>query len=402
MVITEKINWLCVSLMASLIFTCSLAVRNSNHRVDCNPPDAIPNGTFKMRRNNMLMRINCNTGYWLNGNRIIDCKNGKWYGEKSVCAKKGCNTDFQKPENGNIQIISEYKAMLFCNQNYVLTGSRLAFCNGTHWDRQIGECKKKKSSSNLYCDFEPEDSCGWAHQLGTIYYWKRVMAANLFKSYHTGPLHDHTTRNAYGGHYMLMEDWGTGQGETMKLISPIYSLELTVDHNCCFQFYYFMYGVGVGTLFVYIMPVTANLGELETNDKIYRAFKISGQQNNIWNEAHFKVPKMSEDFQIIFVATEGISHFSDIAIDDVRLFADRNCTGLQNISNEEIGSKYLTEESINSYESCESRCNEKHLTNGVVRNNRELVMLCNCHSECQIEDSCCLDYTTFCLDEFLT
>lgn len=57
-------------------------------------------------------------------------------------------------------------------------------------------------------------------------------------------------------------------------------------------------------------------------------FRKIGNQNNLWNEAHFNIEEMSEDFQIVFIAIGGQSHLSDIAIDDVRLMTGQDCRNL--------------------------------------------------------------------------
>lgn len=91
--------------------------------------------------------------------------------------------------------------------------------------------------------------------------WKRVMAANVFTTFKTGPRHDHTTLKANGGHYMLMESL---QRSTMPvtLTSPVYDRELSLKTACCFRFYYFMYGSGVGDLFVVLKPLSVTLDEI--------------------------------------------------------------------------------------------------------------------------------------------
>lgn len=59
-----------------------------NPRVRCEQPDAIPNGSYRIRRNSMLMRVSCNVGFQLQGYRIISCVRGKWAEDKPVCASK--------------------------------------------------------------------------------------------------------------------------------------------------------------------------------------------------------------------------------------------------------------------------------------------------------------------------
>lgn len=71
-------------------------------------------------------------------------------------------------------------------------------------------------------------------------------------------------------------------------------------------------------------------------------FKKYGNQNNIWNEAHFNIEELEEDFQILFIAKSGRGQLSDIAVDDVKLLTGDDCRALDNkededLSNEEYG-----------------------------------------------------------------
>lgn len=111
------------------------------------------------------------------------------------------------------------------------------------------------------CDFETDDICGWTYEQREGLEWKRVMAANVFTSFKTGPRHDHTTLTANGGHYMLMESL-TRADDSIILTSPIYDRSLSLKTACCFQFYYFMYGAGVGELSVVVKPVSLSLDDV--------------------------------------------------------------------------------------------------------------------------------------------
>lgn len=62
----------------------------------------------------------------------------------------------------------------------------------------------------------------------------------------------------------------------------------------------------------------------------YVKFTKSGNQNNIWNEAHFSIEEMEDDFQIVFVADGAKNHLSDIAIDDVKIMTGSECKALDN------------------------------------------------------------------------
>lgn len=118
------------------------------------------------------------------------------------------------------------------------------------------------------CDFETDDVCGWTYEPMENLEWKRVAAANAFTSFKTGPRTDHTTMTHNGGHYMLMESL-IRQDMPVTLMSPIYDRELSLKTACCFQFHYYMYGAGVGTLLVVVKPLSMSLDEILLSDDEY-------------------------------------------------------------------------------------------------------------------------------------
>ncbi|XP_013117255.1 uncharacterized protein LOC106094578 [Stomoxys calcitrans] len=372
----------------------------ANNRLRCDRPNSIANGSIRLKRN--FMRVFCDAGYLLQGLKTIGCVHGKWDGEKPVCAKKGCPKNLNSPENGRIQIESELKAILYCTDNYILAGNRNAYCNGTHWDRPLGSCRERKAKASHECDFETEDVCGWSYEPMANLEWKRVMAANVFSSFKTGPRHDHTTRTHNGGHYMLMESL-IRQDMPVTLTSPIYDRELSLKTACCFQFHYFMYGAGVGDLLVVVKPLSSSVDDILNDDYDSNLIKFerNGNQNNAWNEAHFTIDEMEEDFQIVFVAKSGRNHLSDIAVDDVRLMTGEDCRNLDKgfddtISNEEF--EMTTYQSLFEMQSCAGRCfNAGGI--GIIRESDHLSGLCSCSADCEDADTCCPDFKAICLTE---
>uniref|UniRef100_A0A1A9WXT4 Sushi domain-containing protein n=1 Tax=Glossina brevipalpis TaxID=37001 RepID=A0A1A9WXT4_9MUSC len=386
------------------IFFSFLSIENGNAsppRVRCEKPDMIPNGSYRLRRNNMVMRITCNVGYQLQGYRLISCVRGKWSEEKPVCAKKGCKEVLKPPENGQIHVENDLKAILYCLDDYNLAGNRYTYCNGTHWDRPIGNCRAPKNVVQHSCDFETDDICGWVYEPRDGLEWKRVIAANVFTTFRTGPRHDHTTLTANGGHYMLMESL-TRQNTPVILTSPIYEQSLSLKTSCCFQFYYFMYGAGVGSLFVILKPTSISLDEIINKRKNFIKFQKTGNQNNLWNEAHFSIEELTEDFQIVFVAKGGQGHLSDIAIDDVHLMTGDNCRALDRKADTVYSSEEYTSttpyESIYDTQSCVGRCNDiNNSTDPSMYLLNHLMGLCDCNIGC--DETCCPDFKIVCLNE---
>ncbi|KNC25479.1 hypothetical protein FF38_05177 [Lucilia cuprina] len=404
MIFTDKFQRFQIRL-SLLMFILFLVINNTEAGRDrdrgprCEKPDYIANGSYRIRRDR-VMRITCNSGFQLQGPKTIDCVRGKWEGEKPVCAKKGCSKELEQPENGRIQIDNEVKAILYCSDNYNLAGNRHSYCNGTHWDRPIGNCRERKNVVQHECDFETDDICGWTYEPREGLEWKRVMAANVFTTFKTGPRHDHTTLTANGGHYMLMESL-TRLNDDVTLTSPIYDQGLSLKTACCFQFYYFMYGAGVGDLFVIVKPVSLTLEDLLKKHKELIKFQKYGNQNNIWNEAHFNIEELKEDFQILFVAKSGRGQLSDIAIDDVKLLTGDDCRALDNKEEEEQSNEEYdstTYESIFEMQSCAGRCFDSPGA-GIIRTSGHLKGLCNCDTDCEDNETCCPDFRTICLSE---
>ncbi|XP_054744218.1 uncharacterized protein DDB_G0290587-like [Anastrepha obliqua] len=369
-------------------------------RIPCEDPGLLANGFSVTKRRNTLLQHYCNFGFKLIGDRRTQCNQGKWNGDRPVCAKSGCIIPSQNPENGRIQYIDQFHIGVYCSEGYDLIGNRYAYCNGSDWDRPQGGCRKRSSKVSHECDFESSDICGWVVDTSEGFKWRRAMAANVFTSFHTGPQHDHTTMKASGGHYMLMESFGATSTPS-ALTSPIYGRDMSLKTACCFQFYYFMYGAGVGNLNVYVKPVTKMLTEVIEDKENYVKFSKSGNQNNNWNEAHFSIDEMEDDFQIVFVADGAKNHLSDIAIDDVKIMSGTECKSLDNRDEEPDDSAEVevttTEESLFDTLSCVSRCGQK--TNiSIIRDNYHLTGLCSCHDSCIADDDCCPDYIKVCLD----
>lgn len=154
-------------------------------------------------------------------------------------------------------------AVVMCNDEYVVAGNGLAYCNGRTWDRQLGVCRHRNHTQSHACDFESEDLCGWQPNYSLVQPWRRVATVGHFHSYRTGPRHDHTLQNSYGGHYMLMETSVFSTG-AHHLVSPIYPRELSLKTACCFRFHYFMYGSKVGGLVVSVKPQDLRVEQMWT------------------------------------------------------------------------------------------------------------------------------------------
>ncbi|EDO27398.1 predicted protein, partial [Nematostella vectensis] len=122
-------------------------------------------------------------------------------------------------------------------------------------------------------------------------------------SRNTGPDSDHTTGK---GRYIYVEaSFPARPGQTARLLSQEFPAG---SGRMCLQFYYSMYGKGMGTLNVY------------TNDtatgSLNNIFTRSGDQGKNWHHGQAVITD-SNAYKVVLESVVGPSFLSDIAIDDV-------------------------------------------------------------------------------------
>uniref|UniRef100_A0A8C2DKP0 MAM domain containing 2b n=1 Tax=Cyprinus carpio TaxID=7962 RepID=A0A8C2DKP0_CYPCA len=171
----------------------------------------------------------------------------------------------------------------------------------------LGDCALLAPS---HCDFEA-GLCGFTQDKeGDSGDW--MLARGPTPTSYTGPRGDHTTGV---GHYLHMEASMMLAGHKARLVSS--SLRGSRETQCL-QFYYHMYGSGIGQLSVYLQT-----GE-ENQDKLL--WTSRGEQGISWLRASVNY-QYDQQHQIVFEATRGASVRSDIAIDDV-VFERGPCRGI--------------------------------------------------------------------------
>lgn len=75
---------------------------------------------------------------------------------KKCFAESGC-PPIVEPDNAKIIYLdSNASALLFCEPNFEIVGSRNSYCNGKEWDRKIGTCRETDNAPMTFCDFESE------------------------------------------------------------------------------------------------------------------------------------------------------------------------------------------------------------------------------------------------------
>lgn len=114
----------------------------------------------------------------------------------------------------------------------------------------------------------------------------------------------------------------------------------------------------------------------------------------------FRITPIDSNFQIIFEASGSNGLISDIAIDDVALMKNGDCTKALALPTESV-----TEETggIFDVQSCANRCSEIQSVrlNGskiVPNNNGSIIEMCDCHGDCLSLGTCCTDYQSKCLE----
>ncbi|XP_041460944.1 MAM and LDL-receptor class A domain-containing protein 2-like [Lytechinus variegatus] len=152
------------------------------------------------------------------------------------------------------------------------------------------------------CTFE-YDMCGFDNDYqNDDLDW--VRGTTTTSSPDTGPKVDHTLQTGYG-HYVFMESSFTEEGMKAWLLSEHFQS----TGGRCLEFWYHMYGAGMGDLNVYTVTRT-------TDPKLL--FTESGNHGDIWLHGQINVDAPTT-FWVIFEGVIGLNYSSDIALDDISL-----------------------------------------------------------------------------------
>lgn len=271
-----------------------------------------------------------------------------------------------------------------CRSGFELAGNSLTFCDGRIWDRPLGYCRETHKESEIFCDFEAPKLCGWIND-ATHYIdwtWKNSAGRNV------GPTTDHTYKKALQGYFLIIQGRGDHEKLSARLISPVYKEE--TSNKTCFQFYYHMTGRISGTIRVYIKPVSLEIENI-INNELYLIKTIEKTSSILWREALMKIPKQNEDFQIIIEGELAIKQVTDIAIDDVAILSEDECT---------IDELFTTQKPIDEdidlsdLQTCQNRCNDSISTTISTTNSYQV---CDCFKGCIDYGTCCQDYEIVCV-----
>nr|XP_054757464.1 MAM and LDL-receptor class A domain-containing protein 1-like [Lytechinus pictus] len=131
-----------------------------------------------------------------------------------------------------------------------------------------------------------------------------MIGSRTTSSSFTGPAVDHTLQTAYG-HYVFVESSFSDEGFKSWLLSE----HFPPTGGRCLEFWYHMYGAGMGDLNVY--TATKNTAPI-------LLFTESGNHGDIWIQGQVNVDAPTT-FWVIFEGVVGFNYTSDIALDDIFL-----------------------------------------------------------------------------------
>lgn len=182
-----------------------------------------------------------------------------------IYLESGCPT-IQAPNNSYIALTNDdATAWIFCKPGYIIAGSTISLCDGKNWDRALGTCRQVSSIPMTWCDFETSDICGWTTDDSNDIHFKRRAGYTDSTRLRIGPSYDHTVKKPLEGHYMITESSSQLLVESARIISPIYSANLSAQ--TCIRLYYYMYGYLMGMLRVYIKPISIEMNMILQNPK---------------------------------------------------------------------------------------------------------------------------------------
>lgn len=287
---------------------------------------------------------------------------------------------------------------LNCHANYMVAGAQTAYCDGTNWDRALGNCRQVLIGPATWCDFEV-DTCDWTVEAPNSNEWRRnngiASSSRLFHSVlmRTGPQHDHTVGRPLEGYFMVAQMGDITMQDTARLISPLYTAEQGTD--ACFRLWYHMFGRQVGRLRVYVRQQGADI-EMSLDERNV-LFEKNGNQNNVWHEELIALDTQTQEFQIVIEAMASEGRYSDIAIDDVALLQGANCRNEQDTMAEQTTPAEEEPGGVFDVASCAGRCGSAGVFAAGYSATLGVQLNCSCTESCSDLGSCCLDYNRLCL-----
>ncbi|GFU09589.1 MAM and LDL-receptor class A domain-containing protein 2 [Trichonephila clavipes] len=151
-----------------------------------------------------------------------------------------------------------------------------------------------------FCDVE-EDYCGFAHDPESDFQWKRGNGSRT-----NGPDVDHTYGSGFGNYFYVDPKAAVKQGKVARLESGLYQPD-----KKCMRFWYYLYGIDVGTLEILIRN-----GDSKTSK-----WKEAGDNSEFWHASEVLLEEqLPSAYSYIFQVTAGSAYGNGtIAIDDIAI-----------------------------------------------------------------------------------
>ncbi|CAL1289274.1 unnamed protein product [Larinioides sclopetarius] len=172
-------------------------------------------------------------------------------------------------------------------------GSRYGDISLDDFSLNEGDCPPRD-----FCDVE-HDYCGFTHDPESDFQWKRGNGSRT-----NGPDVDHTYGTMQGNYFYVDPKEVTTKGKIARLESSLYKPD-----KKCMQFWYYLYGIDVGTL-----EVLLRKGDTKTSK-----WKEVGDNTKFWHASEVIIDQqLPIDYSYIFLVTTGSAFSSGkIALDDI-------------------------------------------------------------------------------------
>ncbi|CAF4044180.1 unnamed protein product, partial [Rotaria sordida] len=181
--------------------------------------------------------------------------------------------------------------------------------NGIEGDISIDDIERLavscKEPNN--CDFEGDTFCGWENVKKTDQFDWEITSGPSSSTFLSGPLSDHTLGTDDGSYGFIDTNRQRKLNDTAVLIS--HSMTDTSSNGMCFEFFYHMYGEGIGTLTVYLQ---------KEGFQPIPMWTLSGEQADSWFQGKVGFV-VNSDHSILIEAKITQNDESNIAIDDLSI-----------------------------------------------------------------------------------
>ncbi|CAF4767198.1 unnamed protein product, partial [Rotaria sp. Silwood1] len=169
-------------------------------------------------------------------------------------------------------------------------------------ERLAVSCKEPNN-----CDFEGDTFCGWENVKNTDKFDWEITSGPSSNAFLSGPLTDHTLGTDDGSYGYIDTNQQRKLNDTAVLIS--HSMTDTGSSGMCFEFFYHMFGDGIGTLTVYLQ---------KEGFQPIPMWTLSGQQEDYWFQGKVGFI-VNSDHSILIEAKITQNEEGNIGIDDLSI-----------------------------------------------------------------------------------